>query len=121
MKTIDEIELNQVYWTCEPPIESAGYGESYCRPWQGKVSDICLNYEKTKCFVLLNGNFKLSYFNKETGKCDLDSNAMAYCKPDNIFESEKEVWEYYRSYIYDKQREINEELAFVEFKLKNLN
>lgn len=122
MRTIEEIEIGQNYWTCEPVIESSGYGEICVRPWQGKVSDICLDYNKTK----RNGRFKLSYFYKKTefghieGECDKDSNATALCEVNNIFESEKEAWNYYLDFMIKEKERIQHEINLsTEILIKN--
>lgn len=114
-KTIEEIQLSQNFWTCEPVMESGGYGDTSARPWLGKVSEICLNYEKTA----RNGNFKLSHFDPESGKADLDYNSTAYCSPKNVFDTEKEAWECYYSLILRDEEEILNEVKFVIDKLKS--
>jgi hypothetical protein len=80
---MNQPKLREKYWSTVHSTESEIYGENYpCTPWYGVI---------TKSFSDM---VQLSFYNEESKRVDLDSNASAYIYlyQNKLFLTQEEAW-----------------------------
>lgn len=80
MITKDDLKEGVAFWSISSSIESESYGD--CEPnepWPGK-----LRQSET-------GVWYISYFNEEENTVDIDSNATAFARADNLYYTKEEA------------------------------
>lgn len=84
----EPIAIGDILWCCKPLIESEAYGDlGVVEPWRGKVTG------RPAPFTI-----RISKVDAND-VADDDSNATSYAKAEDLFATEQEARDYYRSRI----------------------